>query len=92
MKVVWSETAKRNFRKIIDYLFEEWTKNEVDKFKRSLADLIARIKENVNICPVSKVSNLRRCLIDKNNSLIYLFENDVIYIVALIDNRSGHTY
>jgi len=92
MKVVWSGTARRNFRRTIDCLFEEWTENEVDKFNRNISDLVKRIKENINICPVSKVSNLRKCLIDKNNSLIYPIENETIYIVTLVDNRSLHNY
>ncbi len=92
MKVVWSETAKRNFQRIVDYLFEEWTEKEIDRFNEDVSNLIVRMKENVNICPEYKVSNLRKCLIDKNNSLIYLYENELIYIVTLIGNRSFHNY
>ena len=92
MKILWSETAKRNFRKTIDYLYEEWTEREILKFKANIGSLIEKISKNHSLCPPSKVWNLRKCLIDKNNSLIYWNDAQSIYIVTIIDNRSSHQY
>ncbi len=92
MKVYWSSSAKRNFKNIIDYLFLEWSINEVEKFEKDVSDLILRLVENPLICPESMIFELRKCLIGKINSLIYHVENELIYIVAIIDNRSSHIY
>lgn len=92
MTITWSENAKRNFRKVVDYLYEEWTEKEVLKFQNKVDFFVARISENNSLCPLSKISNLRKCLIDKNNSLIYRYDYQSIYIVTLIDNRSSHQF
>jgi len=92
MKVIWSATAKRNFRKVIDYLYEEWTEKEVLKFQKNVQSLIEKISKNHSLCPLSKISDLRKCLIDKNNSLIYWNDSRTIYIVTFIGNRSSHQY
>lgn len=64
----------------------------MDSFYAKIDNLIQNIKLNTSLCPPSKLNNLRKCLIDKNNSLIYLVENEVIYVITIIDNRSSHPY
>lgn len=59
-KVVWSDLAKKNLRKTIDYLFENWTVIEVESFKRKLSILIENISKNNSFCPRSKVYDLRK--------------------------------
>jgi len=92
VKVYWSSLAKRNFKNIIDYLFLEWSVHEVEKFEEDVSDLISKIIENPLICPESRIFELRKCLINKINSLIYIIEGEVIYIVTIVDNRSSHIY
>ena len=92
MRVIWSSKAKRDLWKVVDFLYENWTEKQVDNFNNSLKKLIENISENTSFCPPSKILNLRKCLIDKNNSLVYLYENQCIFIVTLFDNRSSHHY
>lgn len=92
MKIIWSATAKRNFRRVVDYLYEEWSEKEVLNFKENVRALIEKISNHHALCPQSKFSNLRKCLIDKNNSLIYWFDSHSIFIVTLTDNRSSHPF
>ena len=91
-KVVWSGKAKKEFRNVIDYLFEKWTINEVQKFNHKVSELVKNIADNTAFCPKSRMTDLRKCLINKNNFLVYLFKNEIIYIVTLIDNKSSHLY
>lgn len=92
MKIIWSDNAKINFWKVVDYLYENWTEKEVLNFENKIDVLTKRIAGNTSLCPLSKISNLRKCPIDKNNSLIYLYENQLIYIVTIVDNRSMHQF
>lgn len=92
MKVVWSSKSKRDLFRVIDHLYEKWTENEVNQFQHSLENLIENLKMNTSLCPKSRVLNARKCKIDTFNSLIYIFENNCIYILTLIDNRSHHNY
>lgn len=92
MNVVWSDTAKRQFWRVVDYLYENWTEKEVLKFTDKTYSLIDKVLKNTELCPQSKMIDLRKCPIDKNNSLIYFFQNETVYITAIIDNRSTHQY
>ena len=92
MEVVWSDEALLNYFKVLDYLFDNWSANEIENFENSFDELITRTKDNNEMCPKSKILNFRKCLIDKNNSLIYQEINGKIFLISLIDNRSSHQY
>lgn len=92
MEVVWSEESLQNYFRILDYLLEKWSFREIENFENRFDDLILRLKNHKEICPKSLLLNYRRCLIDKNNSLIYQEVNNMIFLVAIIDNKSSHSY
>lgn len=92
MKVVWSTKSKRDLFRVINHLYENWTEDEVDQFVQTLENLVENLKDNTSLCPKSRLLNARKCKIDKINSLIYIVENNCIYILTLIDNRSHHNY
>jgi len=48
MKVIWSASAKRNFRRTIDYLMEEWTEKEAKNFTFKIDKLVQNIKSNIS--------------------------------------------
>ncbi|MCY0967578.1 type II toxin-antitoxin system RelE/ParE family toxin [Chryseobacterium wangxinyae] len=92
MEVVWSEEVLQNYFCVLDYLFQNWSVREIENFENKFDDLIIRIKTHKEICPKSVLLNYRKCLIDKNNSLIYQEITDKIFLVAIVDNKSSHQY
>ncbi|WP_411811105.1 type II toxin-antitoxin system RelE/ParE family toxin [Chryseobacterium scophthalmum] len=92
MEVVWSEEVLRNYFRVLDYLLENWSVREIENFESRFDDLILRLQNHKEICPISLLLNYRKCLIDKNNSLIYQEINNKIFLVAIIDNKSSHQY
>ncbi len=92
MEVVWSEEVLQNYFRVLDYLLENWSVREIDNFESRFDDLILRLQNHKEICPKSLLLNYRKCLIDKNNSLIYQEINNKIFLVAIIDNKSSHQY
>ncbi|MEG1590131.1 type II toxin-antitoxin system RelE/ParE family toxin [Chryseobacterium sp.] len=92
MEVVWSEEVLRNYFHVLDYLLENWSVREIENFESRFDDLILRLQNHKEICPKSLLLNYRKCLIDKNNSLIYQEINNKIFLVAIIDNKSSHQY
>lgn len=92
MEIVWSEEVLQNYFRVLDYLYEKWTEKEIAIFETKFDDLLERIKLNKEICPKSLMLNFRKCLIDKNNSLIYQEINNTIFLVNIIDNKSSHQY
>ncbi|MCX8531758.1 type II toxin-antitoxin system RelE/ParE family toxin [Chryseobacterium luquanense] len=92
MEIVWSDEVLQNYFRVLDYLFENWTVKEIKIFETKFDRLITRLKTHKQICPKSSLLNYRKCLIDKNNSLIYQEVNHVIFLVAIIDDKSSHQY
>lgn len=92
MEIVWSDESLQNYFGVLDYLLENWTIKQVEKFENSFDALIERLKSNKEICLKSKFLNYRKCLIDEHNSLIYQEVNHTIFLIAIIDNRSLNNY
>lgn len=57
IEVVWSETAIQTYLRIVDYLFIEWTRKEINEFEKDVESLLAKISEN--ICCVNHQKSLR---------------------------------
>lgn len=92
MKIVWSDLAKEYYIKIIQQLFEKWNITIVERFDNEIVEQVTNISKFNHICPKSKISNLHKCFVNKNISLIYRIENDTIEIVTLLFNQSDHLY
>ena len=92
MTIVWSYSAKESYYEIIDFLLSRWDIEIAENFESRISKTLEKIKRNKHICPKSKFRNLRKCVIHKNASLIYLVQNHTIFIVDVIDNRSGYNY
>ncbi|WP_117596606.1 type II toxin-antitoxin system RelE/ParE family toxin [Chryseobacterium sp. FH1] len=39
MEIVWSDEALRNYFKVLDYLFGNWSVNEIENFENSFDEL-----------------------------------------------------
>ena len=92
MEIVWSDESLQKYFGVLDYLLENWTIKQVEKFENSFDALIERLKSNKEICPKSKILDYRKCLIDEHNALIYQEVNHTIFLIAIIDNRSLNNY
>lgn len=92
MKIIWSEQAKKSYEKTIDYLLERWTIDIVLKFENLTNNTLDNLKKNKYFCPISQQTQLRKCVIHKNISLIYRIEKSIIELITFIDNRSEHQY
>ena len=72
MTIVWSAKAKITFLNVLDYLNENWTKKEIIQFNQRTQITINAIRKNPNIFPASiKSKEIRKAIIDKNNSFYY---------------------
>lgn len=92
MEIIWSEETFENYIKVIDYLLENWTMKEVKRFENNFNHLIDNLINHTAICPKSKVLEVRKCIIDENNSLIYKEIHSKIFLITIIHNRSYHIY
>lgn len=92
MEIVWTANAFEDYLEAIEYLENHWTEKEIYKFQNAINQLIAVIKTYPLAFKKSKRIGLQKCVINYQKSLIYSVENNLIAIIAIIDNRSGHSY
>ncbi|PJB13491.1 MAG: hypothetical protein CO119_01300 [Flavobacteriales bacterium CG_4_9_14_3_um_filter_40_17] len=72
LKIVWTPQGERGLDKVIEYLEEEWTINEILNLEQNLKDLLGRISKYPKICPATgQYKNVHKGLVDKNNYIIY---------------------
>ena len=82
--------ARITYFTVLDYLDQNWTKKEIVQFTHKTELIIQAIKKNPGIFPYSlKYTNIRRAIVDKNNSFFYVV-NEIkreIFILTFFDNR-----
>lgn len=90
MDVIWTAKARITFYRILDYLDENWTKKEIIQFNDRTQMVIGAIIRNPGIFPYSiKNKEIRKALIDRNNSLFYKIDllHQKIYLLTFFDSR-----
>ena len=91
-KIVWSKEALDALDQILEYVFEKWGINPVIDLQNEIERLIIAIGNNKKLCPDSKITGLRKCVLSKQTSLVYKIVKSQLEIVTFIDNRSKHSY
>jgi len=90
MEVIWSAKAKSTFFSVIDYLNENWTQKEMIQFNQRTLITINAIRKNPGIFPPSsKNKEVRRAIVDKNNSFYYKIDtyHQKIFLLTFFDCR-----
>ncbi len=88
-KVIWSEEAVENLKKIIKYLEDNWTEKEIKKFASKLEKQISIIQKQPNSFPKANNFNIRRSVMSKQTTIYYNVNDESIRIVSLFDNRQN---
>ncbi len=92
MEVIWSAKARITFFTVLDYLEKNWTKREIVQFHHRTEIVIRAIKRNPGIFSFSPThKEIRKAIIDKNNSFFYKVDiyNKKIYLLTFFDNRQN---
>jgi len=92
MEVIWSAKAKITYFNVLDYLDKNWSKKEILQFNLRIELVLKSIIRNPGIFSVSvKHPNIRRAIVDKNNSFFYQVDNynKKIYLLTFFDNRQN---
>jgi len=92
LNIIWSPYAEVEYLEILNYIIDNWSISDADNFNNITNDLIAKIAINHKLCPKSKTSNFRKCVVTRQTSLIYRINSDSIDIIGFISNYSNHQY
>ncbi|PJR03855.1 type II toxin-antitoxin system RelE/ParE family toxin [Avrilella dinanensis] len=87
-EVVLSKTAEKKLRKLFDFLTEQWSENVKNEFIKKLDFSINSIKNQPESFPESKTQKgLRKCVVTKQTTLYYRFNNKQISVLTVFDTR-----
>ena len=91
-KVVWSPRAKRKHLETLKNVKENWNIEVAEKVEKMIQTKISLLEQNKELCPISNIKGVRKCVISKQTSLIYRIKNLTIEIITLIDNKANRIY
>jgi plasmid stabilization system protein ParE len=93
VKVTWSDEAKTAYRQTIYDLLQNWPIEKALKLEDAVNRLIHHLAYHNHICPPSKKNtSIRKCVVSKQSSIIYVIENNTIHLVGFIYNKSNHDF
>ena len=94
-EIIWSEDAKFTYREIQKFVLQRWSIDIIIRLDNQVEDLLERLRVHHRICPLlDGYPGLRKCVINKQNSLIYRIDTseNTIHLVTFIDNRMNHPF
>ncbi len=87
-KVVVSKTAAAKLNHLPHYLETEWSENVKQNFIATLDTYLKQISKYTHSFKKSQMKpELYRCVVTRQTSIFYTFDEHRIYIVTLFDNR-----
>lgn len=92
MKISWTSRAFKSYLIIIDYLFENWTVKEINKFETQTTKTIELIKQNPYMFQASEErKNVRKGFVNKLVSIYYRIstEKNEIELLVFWQNRQN---
>ncbi len=89
-KVILSKRASHKLDVLFNYLQSNWSQNVKTSFIEKLDKKLEMIKENPEIFPKSNIiKGLHKCVITKQTTLYYLFDDFTISIVTIFFNKQN---
>lgn len=87
-KLVITIAAQHKLENIFEYLESKWSAKESSKFANKVKDSLHHIVKNPNLFPKSNFKKeIHRCIISKQVSLFYTYDNNSVTVLEVFDNR-----
>jgi plasmid stabilization system protein ParE len=88
-EVIWTPEAEASFERVIQYLHENWTDKEIEKFIRATDEVITYITKNPKMFRKTNNDNVHEALVTPHNLLIYKIYPKRIDLIAFWDTRQN---
>lgn len=86
----WSPLSIRDFESILSYLNSHWDQKVVNQFIEVVDKLISQISINPKqFSLIHKRKKVRKCVIDKHNTLFYRDSRGSVDILRVYDTRQS---
>ncbi len=74
-EILWADSAKLSFNKIVEYLRENWSEKEIEKFVKRTAEVLSALKYYPDMFrPSLKRKNVRIALLNKHTQMVYHYK------------------
>lgn len=74
-EILWTPSARKTFKGIIEYLSKEWTEKEVQKFVDRTIAMLAMLKRYPEMCrPSLKRKDVRIGILNKHTQIVYHYK------------------
>ena len=84
-EIVWTDSAKISYNKIVNYLSQEWSAREVGKFVNRVQEMLSALKHYPEMCrPSNKRKNVRIGVLDKHTQIVYHYKTGKKQIEVLL--------
>lgn len=90
-KLIWTPTASRSLQEVTDFVGEVWNEQIVDEFLIQLDFRIEQIRNNPELAPTFRNSDIRQLLIHRSVSLFYRNTPEYLKLLLVWDNRQNRT-
>lgn len=85
LEILWTNSAKRSFNNIVEYLRREWSDKEVEKWIERAEEMLSMLQRYPEMCrPSMKRKNVRIGILNKHTQLIYHYKPIKKQIVILL--------
>lgn len=89
-KVIFSKNAQFNLEDLLEYLKYNFSLRIQTKFIEKLNKVIFLIKKDPEIFPITnKNFNFRRCVLSKQTTIYYTFNDQEINVLSFFDTRQN---
>ncbi len=86
--IIWMPSAKETYAEIL----KELELNPALKLDDKVEALIDNLRSFTNFCPPTKnIPGIRKCSINRRFSLIYSADQNTVYLIAFLYNKSSLT-
>jgi len=81
MEIIWSDDAKLDYNKNIEYLLREWSEESAANFIEEVASVLELLKINPKLYSKSGYKSIRKAVVRKQITLYYQEKRSSIYLV-----------
>ena len=87
-QIVWSPSSEKDINGILDYLTSHWDKKVANHFLVLTQNILGQLAINPKLFPIiNKNERVRKCVLNKLNTLFYRENQTQIEILRIFDTR-----
>ncbi|MBI5916890.1 MAG: type II toxin-antitoxin system RelE/ParE family toxin [Bacteroidetes bacterium] len=91
--IIWSDLAFLSFNDAVDYLTENYSLDLAIRFDEDVEKLLEKLCSFKNFCPPYEPRPvLRKCVVNRQVSLIYRVDGTTLHLITFFDNRGIHPF